>query len=258
MKIFISWSGSLSKQMALNLRKWLPQVIQSLKPFVSDEDIRKGKRWSSEIAEELDKGAFGIICVVPENLTEPWINFEAGALSRNIETGYVAPLLFGLSSVQLSSHPLGQFQCTEFNQTDMEKLLASINESNPSGQLDPSILNTSFIRCWPELELKFQSLKNEADKQSDSTTTSTRQMPDDKKHLEDMEIKILLLLHKNEHSPTDYLADQLGISKTKCTHYLDSLKEINLVYAQFFIEGPVIWDLDKEGRAYLVKNALID
>jgi hypothetical protein len=67
------------------LRDWLPSVIQSLEPYVSSEDIDKGTRWSSDIAKELDNSAYGILCVTQDNLAAPWINFEAGALSKSVD-----------------------------------------------------------------------------------------------------------------------------------------------------------------------------
>jgi hypothetical protein len=41
-KIFISWSGSLSKNVAEHLKHWLECVIQSIIIWTSYEDIDKG------------------------------------------------------------------------------------------------------------------------------------------------------------------------------------------------------------------------
>ena len=38
-KVFISWSGERSKKIAKALKKWIKNVIQSVEPFVSSEDI---------------------------------------------------------------------------------------------------------------------------------------------------------------------------------------------------------------------------
>lgn len=42
LKVFISWSGERSKEMANALREWLPMVLQYVEPFVSDKDISAG------------------------------------------------------------------------------------------------------------------------------------------------------------------------------------------------------------------------
>ena len=68
MKVFLSWSGHRSHQVALALRDWLPSVIQSITPYVSSEDIDKGARWSTDIAKELEDSTFGILCVTKDNL----------------------------------------------------------------------------------------------------------------------------------------------------------------------------------------------
>ena len=84
MKVFISWSGEKSHKIANILREWMPCVIQSIKPYVSSKDIDKGARWSTDIAKELEDSYFGIICVTKSNINAPWINFEAGALSKAV------------------------------------------------------------------------------------------------------------------------------------------------------------------------------
>ena len=68
MKVFLSWSGEVSHKVAIVFRDWLPSVIQAIEPYVSSEDIDKGARWSTDIAEELENSTFGILCVTKENI----------------------------------------------------------------------------------------------------------------------------------------------------------------------------------------------
>jgi hypothetical protein len=81
MKVFISWSGQKSRDVASALRDWLPLVINSVEPFMSSRDISAGARWQVEIARQLDTTDFGIVCVTRENQASKWLNFEAGALA---------------------------------------------------------------------------------------------------------------------------------------------------------------------------------
>jgi hypothetical protein len=59
MKVFISWSGDSGKAVAEILYAWLPSALQAVKPFFSPDDIAKGARWSSEVADRNFKRHFG-------------------------------------------------------------------------------------------------------------------------------------------------------------------------------------------------------
>lgn len=102
MKVFISWSGNKSHHVALVFRDWLPSVIQSIKPYVSSEDIDKGARWSTDIATELENSTFGILCVTKDNINAPWLSFEAGALSKTMDKSFVSPFLFDIRGQKLT------------------------------------------------------------------------------------------------------------------------------------------------------------
>ena len=91
MKVFIGWSGAVSRQVAELLRDWLPKVIQVLEPWMSEQDIGKGARWSAEVAHNLQEARVGILCITPENLQSTWIHFEAGALSKVVGESLVCP-----------------------------------------------------------------------------------------------------------------------------------------------------------------------
>jgi TIR domain len=154
MKIFISWAGPQSRNIADQLHKWLPYVIQFAKPFISSGDIPRGARWGNMLAEELKATEYGIICITRHNITSPWLNFEAGALSKMVGQAYVSPLLFGVESSMLQG-PLSQFQATVFDKQgdDFFGLLSSINSSLPTQQqVSSEILKGTFCKWWPDLK----------------------------------------------------------------------------------------------------------
>lgn len=160
MKVFISWSGIRSKKVASIFRDWLPSVIQSIEPFVSSEDIEKGSRWNTDIAQELKESTFGIICVTKDNLTAPWLNFEAGALSKTIENSYVAPFLFDVKPSELKGSPISQFQATSFTKEDLSRLLETLNAAT-GNSLSEQKLTRTFEVWYPDLEKSLGELRSE-------------------------------------------------------------------------------------------------
>lgn len=96
MKIFLSWSGDISKKIASDLKDFLRTTIQALDPFFSTSDIAKGRRWSPELAKQLNDTNVGIVILTKENTKAPWILFEAGAMAKNIESGFVCTLLIDI------------------------------------------------------------------------------------------------------------------------------------------------------------------
>lgn len=153
MKVFISWSGDQSRDVAHALKEWLPAVIQAVRPYFSPADIEKGARWSSEIAKELEQSRIGVICLTKSNLSAPWIMFEAGALAKSMEKSRVIPLLLGVDPSELFG-PLTQFQASGFNKEEVRKLLKSINSALTEGNLEPDVLNAVFEKWWPDLEAR--------------------------------------------------------------------------------------------------------
>lgn len=150
MKIFISWSGKRSESAALALRDWLPCVLQSTLPFVSSEDLRKGKRWLVELSTELQATTFGIICLYPDNIRSNWINFEAGALSKSLKEASTCTLLLGGLSPTDVEGPLSMFQHTIFSKPDILKLVQAINNSSAHPVADAR-LSVVFDKFWPDI-----------------------------------------------------------------------------------------------------------
>lgn len=158
MIVFISWSGDLSKLVAEAFRDWLPNVIQVIKPWMSSEDIRKGSHWSTELAAKLSETKAGIFCVTPENQDAPWLNYEAGALTRTIATDCVSPFLIGLSKSELKG-PLAQFQATDPNEKDTRLLIMTLNRASNNSLAEPT-LESSFAKWWPDLDTKLKKIQS--------------------------------------------------------------------------------------------------
>ena len=157
MKVFISWSGETSKSVAEALYEWLPSVIQAVKPWLSQQDIEKGSRWSLELASQLANAVFGIICLTPDNLNEPWIHFEAGALSKTVDSSRVCTFLLDLSPNDVG-WPLAQFQATKATREDMKLLAESIIKALGGEALPTSLLDRAFERSWQELETRIRTM----------------------------------------------------------------------------------------------------
>lgn len=156
-KIFISWSGELSKALGEAVKEWIPKVLQSVKPYFTPDDIEKGSRWAKEISQELATSQLGIICLTQENQHSPWILFEAGALSKNLEESKVCPILFNFDTTDLKG-PLSSFQATKFNKDDFKKLLESINNSCEETKLEQKSLDETFEVWWPMLDKKINEI----------------------------------------------------------------------------------------------------
>ena len=175
MKVFISWSGNKSHKVALVYRDWLPSVIQSIEPYVSSEDIDKGARWSTDIANELADSTFGILCVTKENLNAPWLSFEAGALSKTMDKSFVSPFLFDIKRSEVDG-PILQFQSTIFQKEDIKKLVKTLNKACGESSIPDARLDKAFEVWFPTLEEELNKLKDVEDEstiEEESTSYSS-------------------------------------------------------------------------------------
>jgi hypothetical protein len=152
MKVFISWSGEKSKAVAKALRRWIPDIIQSVQPWMSEADIYAGSRWANEIGKELSETTFGIICLTRSNITSPWILFEAGALAKSLSDTFVCPYLVDLDIGDIPGGPLTQFQSKRADEKGTLELLFSVNAALKNEALDKERLRRLFERSWQDLK----------------------------------------------------------------------------------------------------------
>lgn len=169
MKVFISWSGNRSKEVANLLSDWLCCVIQAVRPWVSTRDLDRGSLWFGEINDQLKDTSVGIICLTQENKDRPWILFEAGALAKGLSTARVCTLLIDLESKDIQD-PLAQFNHTFPNKESFLGLVKTLNSTLGVNSLDNRILEQVFSTYWSQFDEKFKYILTE-------TATQTPQKP---------------------------------------------------------------------------------
>ena len=170
--MFICWSGPRSLALAERFRKFLVAVIPALnrRIFFSPQ-IEKGARWFEEVLRHLDAAQIGVICLTSENLTAPWLHFEAGALLKGLhkitstadDAGAAADAtqarvftyLHDVNAAALTG-PLAQYQSTSTTRADTRNLVRTI-----SRRLDPdsSAYRQAFDAHWPAFERELNRLR---------------------------------------------------------------------------------------------------
>lgn len=163
MKIFISWSGERSRQVADLLSNWIQCVLQAVDPWLSSKDIDRGSLWFSEITNQLSNTHNGIVCLTKANLNKPWILFESGALAKGLNSNRVYTFLIDLTSNDVKD-PLAQFNHTVPTKDGVYQLVRTINNSLESNSLKENILSNVFETYWPQFEKDFKEIiKNTKD-----------------------------------------------------------------------------------------------
>lgn len=165
--VFLSWSGEVSKQIAAELKTWLPTVVHA-HPFFSDKDIVKGKAWRDELADRLRTFPIGIIVLTPENFENPsaYMMFEAGALWKpggpDIDTSICTLLVDGVKKASVGG-PLGDVQHTVFERDDFFQLIQRINQQvSADDRHSEKILQEVFDGRWPLLSDRVQKILDDS------------------------------------------------------------------------------------------------
>ncbi len=159
MKVFISWSGELSRQVALVWRDLVNLMFDGVVPFMSQMDIGAGQRGLPVIASELAHTKFGIVVLTQENEESQWLNYESGALSKNVddETVRVMPSLVDFASAGEATGPIGQFQGKLLNREGVEEILIEIAQAANANE---QTIRTRFRTAWDtEYESRFSGAR---------------------------------------------------------------------------------------------------
>lgn len=159
MKVFVSWSGASTNRAAEALCVLLKDVLQALDPWVSSRNIAVGARWYEELSQQLGDSRYAVICVARDNLRAPWLNFEAGAVSKSFPENSVCPYLLDLQAPDIRDSPLGAFQACSADKEGTFRLVASLNTCLGDRGLKDAELRRSFDRAWPDFDAHLSQLR---------------------------------------------------------------------------------------------------
>jgi len=210
-KVFISWSGDLSRKLAEALRAWLPGTLQFVRPYFTPDDIEKGAKWNSEIAKELEGSNIGLICLTRDNTEKPWILFAAGALSKSFDKSRVCTVLFNLDPTDLKG-PLTIFQTTRFAKHDFKRLVSSINTAASEEGLETSVLDNVFEMWWPGLEKQVSEILNSHKEDPREVRRTDRDMLEEILNLTRMNVSRASQSHISEQVVMDLIESLEGLS----------------------------------------------
>lgn len=159
MKVFVSWSGQRSQAVAEALSAFLTKIIQSVEPFISTA-MDAGVRWNEVIAQNLDEHGIGILCVTPGNVRQPWLNYEAGALSLHLDDPgrRVVPYLLDFGSAGDLDPPLSQFNAVTADRAGTWKLVQTLNRLDKKPQSSENLSET-FEAFWPKFEIELEQIR---------------------------------------------------------------------------------------------------
>lgn len=164
--VFIGWSGEKAKAAAEALRDFLRKVIQSSDPWVSSQDIPSGSVWDSELHRTLESAVYGISCVTAENVTKPWVNYEAGAMAQKLR-GCYCPYLIDAPKNALAPTPLTRLQAREANKDETKQLVQDVCKvlSSEFGRVAPT-----FDLLWPDFETALNNIRASSAQQTKQRT----------------------------------------------------------------------------------------
>lgn len=134
-------------------------VLQYVEPWLSERDIQPGQRWATEIATKLEESLYGIVCVTRDNLSAPWILFEAGALAKFLQQGRVVPLLLDIDFQDVVG-PLAQFQAKKVDKNGVAEVIRSINGASKI-PLEYNRLDPQIEALWPDFDRRIGRIPQE-------------------------------------------------------------------------------------------------
>lgn len=149
--IFIRRSGEKSKQIASCFYEWFCGTF-NIETWFSVKNIKIGELWEPKIQDALQRSTRGIFFITKENVFAPWINFEAGAISKGNPENYVCIIRVDSHEIPKES-PLFHYQNSSFNKEGIFGLINNILIEN--SDFDEENFKKAFEINWEEFYKKY-------------------------------------------------------------------------------------------------------
>lgn len=233
-------------------------VVPAAKPWVSSHDIPKGRRWSQELAAQLKESQFAVLVVLRDNQESPWLNFEAGAISKWVEVANVAPLLFGITASELRG-PIAQFQATVFTRDDMFKLTETMSKA-VCGAPDLSALRRSFDFTWETLQQRVDAILNiEPQSAAVALTPPKETDPETPIWIDDERRAILEQIGTSEHNFQNLQEITTGtqMKRAKVEHLLSELTKAGYLSEEHVPMVGKCYKVIGRGSKYLMDHGIL-
>jgi len=165
--VMISWSGAKSKAIALTLTEWIECVVPGVEVWISADDIAVGKAWFSQLMDVLERAQVCIICVTDDNVSSPWIYYEAGAIAANgqrviDDKPLICSYLASVDTKHILPSPLGQFQWAAATKEDTWRMVQEINRLLAHAAHNEDLLRTAFSAKWPPFKRRINGIMQDA------------------------------------------------------------------------------------------------
>ena len=227
MRIFLSWSGKRSQLISLYLNDWLKYVNHYFEPWISLY-MDRGIVWFNEIKEKLGDSANGIILLTKENVNNPWILFEAGALINGFSDARVCTFLVDLKPHDIKG-PLAQLNHTEPNYESMFSLISTLNNRLGDTALPDELVKKMFDKFWADFNEEYLNI-----------ISKTEDIVVDKRTDTDMLIELIEIIRRLDKKESDIKLikeklEEVEILKESQFKILEKISGLTVKEAQTFI-----------------------
>jgi len=148
MKVFVTWSGDLGREVADAIRDLWPDVISDLDVAMSLSQREFSVARFAASAEALPACCAAVIIVTRESQESPWLQFEAGTLATSITAAKTTLLLLDLNKADLLG-PLAMFESVELSRPAVRDFLARLDLSRASATATCAGFDDRFESWWP-------------------------------------------------------------------------------------------------------------